>query len=147
MPLSSLRGGCVEEWKAVHFFPTFSLAYPSFLLMSYFRTQRHNLSLAKKRLTKIWLNSLVKSPHTRIPTTWNTPRLVLFFPLSFFISRWSCSDRYIESFERKTTLPSIQLSHRQPFFFRIYLFRTLTKKVRCPFAHLTLLSLSLGIEN
>lgn len=147
MPLSSLRGGCVEEWKAVHFFSTFSLAYPSFLLMSYFRTQRHNLSLAKKRLTKIWSNSLVKSPHTRIPTTWNTPRLVLFFFLysSLFPSDLAAID--ISSLSSgKQHSPRFNC-HTDALFFRIYLVRTLAKDVRCPFAHLTLLSLSLGVAN
>lgn len=146
MPLSSLRGGCVEEWKAVHFFPTFSLAYPSFLFMSYFRTQRHNLSLAKKRLTKIWSNSLVKSPHTQIPTTWNTPRLVLFsFILLYFLVILQRSIYRVFRAENNTPLDSTVTP--TPFFFRIYLFRTLAKEVRYPFAHLTLLSLSLGVAN
>lgn len=56
--------GTSQVEKAAHFFPIFFLTYPS-TIMSSFRTQ-HNFSLAKKRLTKIWSNSLVKPPHTRI---------------------------------------------------------------------------------
>lgn len=101
--------GTSQVEKAAHFFPIFFLTYPS-TIMSSFRTQ-HNFSLAKKRLTKIWSNSLVKSPHTRIQPQ-RTHRYCFFF--------YPFHDRYIESFERKT-LPSILLSHDAHWFFIGYI--------------------------
>lgn len=106
MPFSSLRRSYVTGWKGCSLFSHFFSHLSFYDYVLFFRTQ-HNFSLAKKRLTKIWSNSLVKPPHTRIQPQ-KTHRYCFFF--------YPFHDQYIESFERKT-LPSILLSHDTRWFF------------------------------